>query len=206
MLTAVRSGLVLLGVLAASCTGPTSAQPDTRPSAMPTSAAPVPPLPSAPSLPADANLFDGATVTMDVPARRPGTLFVDVEAHRTPGGTTVTLRAIRDVDCHLDKADPQRALWVCTTKWERRKRLPVEAFTFDNLLGTASLTTTVDGKPFTVTWSGYGEARQQVNENGALLIRHRDAKATVVWGSLRWSDPDDSKAPSLLYHRATARV
>lgn len=190
----------VLAVGAAACTTPTSARPTERAPA--TSAPAVGPLPS---FAADANVYDGANVTLAVPGKRlPGTLYVDVESHRSPAGATVTLRAIREVDCHLDTADRTAPIYLCTQLWSRRKTVPGSAFTFDGLLGTASVTTTVDGKPLTVTWTGYGTPRQQVNENGALLIRHRDAKAVATWGRLRHTDPDRADAPSLVYQRVTA--
>jgi hypothetical protein len=198
----IARSAAVLAVLTAACTTPTSARP-----AGPTASRPPSTLPGVvlPSLPADANVFHGANTHIVVPgAKHPGTLFVDVEAHQTPGGTTVTLRATREVDCHVDKADAGAPLWLCTSKWTRRKTLPLSAFTYDGNLGTASLTTTVDGKPLTITWTGYGTPRQQVNENGALLIRHRDAKAAATWGRLRYTDPDGTPVPSLVYHRVTA--
>lgn len=198
----VRAAAVVLALLTAACTTPTSAGPGGPTASLASS---TPPAAVLPSFPADANVFHGANTNIVVQgAKHPGALFVDVEAHQTPSGTKVTLLAERQVDCHVDKADPGAPLWLCTSKWSRRKTIPTTAFTYDGNLGTASVTTTVDGKPLTITWAGYGTPRQQVNQNGALLIRHRDAKVTAAWGRLRYTDPDDTKVPSLVYHRVTA--
>ena len=191
MLILRSAAALLLGTAACSATsaGDYAAPPAVSPS---------------PSIPADAHVYDGANVTIPVPGRKlPGKLYVDVESHRSPAGTTVTLRAIREEDCHIDKAAGP-ALYVCTEKWSRRKTLPASAFTFDGLLGTATLTTTVDGKPLMVTWTGEGASRDQVNQNGALLLRMRDASSVATWGRVRHNRPVSADAPSLLYHRVTA--
>lgn len=86
----------------------------------------------------------------------------------------------------------------------RRKALPASAFTFDGLLGTARLTTTVEGTRFEVTWAGYGIVRRKVNQNGNLLVEARDAKASTTWGRVKHTDKEGADTLSSLFHRVTA--
>lgn len=196
-----RPAAFLLTAVAVACSPSSDADPGPgpalgTPSVIPTSAAP--------NFPADATFADGATATIPLKASR-GNLFVAVESRRTPKGTTTTFTVSRQKDCHIDDADGEAGMFVCTTVYNRRKALPAGAFTFDSTLGTSKVTTTVEGKRFEVIWTGYGDVRRKVNQNGNLLVEARDAKATTTWGSFTHTDRDGTDVPSSLYRRVTAK-
>lgn len=195
MLTRVPAFLLLVGLgLACSPDGPTAGVQGT-------------PTPVAtPTLPYDTEKVEiahGAIGTLYYRTAKQGNLRVEVESRRTPSGSVTSVTYERAVDCDLDAISPGRYSAGCDVAWTVRQTVGTDAFTVDATLDTATFTGAVRGKKVRVTWTGYGEARRQANQNGNLLVEMRTARATVTWGPDRYADPERPTAPATLYRRVT---